>query len=46
MKEQIRLNSQTYKILQDAIIYLFQYGFITEKKHFKMIDELNTKYTT
>ena len=29
-----------YEVIQEGIIYLFQYGYITEAKHFKMLDAL------
>lgn len=30
------------KKLTDGIIYLFQYGYISEAKHFRMLEELET----
>ena len=34
-------NKRVHKKLTDGIIYLFQYGYISEKKHFHMLDALN-----
>ena len=33
-----------YRILTEGIVYLFQYGYISEDKHFDMLDELNANY--
>ena len=37
------MKQDIYRKLSDGIIYLFQYGYITEAKHFKMLDALNER---
>ena len=38
------MNKRAHNIIQDGIVYAFQYGIITEKEHFKLLDKLNNKY--
>ena len=36
-----RIGVTPYEYLEQGIIYLFQYGYITEDKHFKMLETLD-----
>lgn len=37
------VDEKAFTKIQDGIIYAFQYGIITEKQHFKLLDKLNDK---
>ena len=34
------MRASVYKKISDGIVYAFQYGVITEKAHFKLLDKL------
>lgn len=42
MRNFSQADDRVHRKLQDGIVYLFQYGYISEDKHFKMLDELNS----
>lgn len=37
------MDGRAYNKIQDGIIYMFQYGLITERMHFKYLDKLELK---
>ena len=39
-------HTRVFRVLSDGIIYLFQYGYISEAKHFEMLDELEKNMNT